>query len=74
MKGYTILGGHLDKKGVVGSAIIMLIMIYFANKVAWSWDAYSALKDYGRSFTECYQNLGYILDETDLVGSYYGDW
>ena len=73
MKGYTILGGHLDKKGVVGSAIIMLIMIYFANKVAWSWDAYSALKDYGWSFTECYQNLGYILDETDLVGSYYGE-
>ena len=51
----------------------MLIMIFFANKISWSWDAYSALKDYGWSFTEVYQELGYILDETDLVGSYYGE-
>lgn len=73
MKGYAILGGHLDKKGVIGSVIIMLIMIFFANKIAWSWDAYNALKDYGWSFTETYQELGYILEETDLVGSYYGE-
>lgn len=73
MKGYAILGGHLDKKGVIGSVIIMLIMIFFANKISWSWDAYSALKDYGWNFTEVYQELGYILDETDLVGSYYGE-
>lgn len=73
MKGYELLGGLLDKKGVIGSVIIMFIMIFFANKIAWSWDAYSALKDYGWSFTEIYQELGYILKETELTGSYYGD-
>ena len=73
MKGYTILGGHLDKKGVIGSVIIMFIAIFFANKMSWSWDAYSALKDYGWTFTDVYKELGYILEETDLVGSYYGE-
>lgn len=34
MKGYAILGGHLDKKGVLGSVIIMFIAIFFANKFA----------------------------------------
>lgn len=73
MKGYAILGGHLDKKGVIESVIIMLIMIFFANKISWSWDAYSALEEYGWTFTEVYQDLGYILEETDLVASYYGE-
>ena len=73
MKGYAILGGHLDKKGVIGSVVIMLIMIFFANKISWSWDAYSALEEYGWTFTEVYQDLGYILEETDLVASYYGE-
>lgn len=73
MKGYEMLGGHLDKKGVIGSVIIMILMIFFANKIAWSWEAYDSLKIYGWSFTEIFRNLGSILSDSDLVGSYIGD-
>lgn len=73
MKGYEMLGGHLDKKGVIGSVIIMLISIFLANKLAWSWEAYDALKDYGYTFFDCYRVLGEILEESALTGSYYGD-
>lgn len=73
MKGYELLGGRLDKKGVVGSVIIMLIMIFVANKAAWTWDAYDSLKDYGWSFAELFQELNYILEESDLIGSYITD-
>lgn len=73
MKGYEILGGRLDKKGVAGSVIIMIIMIYGANKFAWTWDAYDSLKDYGWSFTEVFRDFGYILKESDLTGSYVRD-
>ena len=45
-----MLGGHLDKKGVVISSVIMVVMIYFGNRIAWSWDAYDALKDQGFTF------------------------
>ncbi len=73
MKGYEILGGVLDKKGVAGSVIIMIIMIYGANKFAWTWDAYDSLKGYGWSFTEVFRELDYILEESELTGGYITD-
>lgn len=73
LKGYEMLGGHVDRKGVVGCVVIMLITIFFANKISWTWEAYDALQSSGWTFTECFQYLGYILEESDLTGSYYGD-
>lgn len=73
MKGYEILGGCLDRKGVIGSVIIMIVMVFLANKLSWAWDAYDALGIYGWSFTECFQYLGEILAESDLTGSYFSE-
>lgn len=73
MKGYELLGKRLDKKGVIGSVIVMIIMIYFANKFAWSWDAYSVFKEYGATFSECFRSIGDIIAESDLTGSYITD-
>lgn len=73
MKGYELLGGHLDKKGVIGSVVIMIIMIYFANKLAWSWEVYDAFKDYGIRFSDVYKGLFEVLTEYELMGSFYGD-
>lgn len=73
MKGYEMLGGHLDRKGVIGSVIIMLVMIYIGNKIAWSWEAFDALKEYGYTFSDCFRGLGEILDASDLYGSYCTD-
>lgn len=73
MKGYELLGGRLDKKGVIGSVIIMILSIYFANKVAWALDAYSVFKDYGVTFFDCFRSIGDIIAESDLTGNYFGD-
>ena len=73
MKGYEMLGKHLDRKGVVGSVIIMVVMIYFANKISWAWEVYAALADYDWTFSECFRELGFILETSDLMGSYYLD-
>ena len=73
LKGFELLGGHVDRKGVIGSVIIMLITIFLANKIAWSWDAYTALKDYDYTFSDCFRYLGEILEANELTGSYYGD-
>lgn len=73
MKGYELLGGHLDKKGVIGSILIMIVMIYFANKLAWSWEVYDAFKEYDISFSDAYKNLSLVLEDSDLTGSFYGE-
>ncbi len=73
MKGYEKLGDCLDVKGVLISLIVVIFGIYFANKVAWSWEAYDALKDYGYTFFECYQDLDYILEVSELTASFTRD-
>jgi len=73
LRGYELLGGHLDRKGVIISTVMMLVMIFFANRLSWTWDAYDALKDEGYTFSECYQYLDNILDLSELTGSYYSE-
>lgn len=72
-KGYEKFGGALDVKGVLLSVIISAVMIYLANNIAWAWEAYDALKDYGYTFSETYRSLGDILAETDTTAPYYSD-
>lgn len=72
-KGYEKFGGALDVKGVLVSVIMSVIMIYFANNIAWAWEAYDALKDLGYTFSDAYRGLHDILVETDLTSSFYMD-
>lgn len=73
LKGYELLGKTLDIKGAIATLIIMIVAIFFANKLAWSMDAYAALKDYGWTFFDIFQNLDYILEESELTSSYITD-
>ncbi|MCH5321478.1 MAG: hypothetical protein J1E36_06915 [Eubacterium sp.] len=73
LKGYELLGGALDKKGVFTSVIVIILSVFFANKIAWSYEAYSELKDYGADFFNCFRSLNLILQESELTGSYYID-
>ncbi len=73
LKGYEKFGGALDVKGVITCIVVLILAVIFANKLSWSLEAYSALKEYGWTFGECFRELGYILEESDLTGSYYGD-
>lgn len=72
MKGYTMFGKCLDKKGVVASVLIMIAAIYFANRISWAWEAYDAFKS-RYTFFEAYQSLGEILWKADAEKSYYLD-
>ncbi|MBR1757780.1 MAG: hypothetical protein IJ744_03520 [Lachnospiraceae bacterium] len=70
---YEKFGGCLDKKGVICCIVILVLMVYVSNRLAWAWEAYDALKDYGWSFTDCFRDLSYILEESELTGSFYKD-
>lgn len=73
MKGYEKFGGAMDVKGVLISVLISVAMIYFANNIAWAWEAYDALKSYGFTFSDAYRGLHDILVETETTNSYYAD-
>ncbi len=82
-KGYEMLGGSLDKKGVIASVVISVFVIYYANKVCWAWEVYDNFVDTynyqfegGQAlqfFKQCYTNLYYIIQESGNVGYYVMD-
>lgn len=50
MKGYEILGGALDKKGVIIVGIVSIVMVFVANHLSWTMDVYIELKDLGLEY------------------------
>lgn len=73
-KGYEMLGKHLDLKGVISSLVIVLIMIFLANKLAWSWEIYDAYAPYyDITFFDAFISADEIIAENDLTGTYYGE-
>lgn len=72
-KGYEMFGKHLDKKGVLSSIVIVILVIFFANKIAWCWEAYDALKMYEYTFSDIYRSLGEILEASELTANYFSD-
>lgn len=73
MKGYELLGGHLDRKGVIASIVILIAGVYLSNKIAWSWEAYDALKDLEITFFDVFRNLNAIIMESGLSGEFYSN-
>ncbi len=74
MKGYSMMGGHLDRKGVICAIAISAVMVFLANKISWSWAAYNELKQYNVSFFDVFRNLEAMLKEIEGgMGAYIKD-
>ena len=75
MKGYGLFGKKLDRKGVVVSTIIMVVMVFLSNRLAWSLEAYDAFQEYGYSatFAEIFTSIGDIIKQLELTADYYKD-
>jgi len=68
-KGYEMLGGHIDKKGFAISTVIIGIMIFLGNHLAWAWAALDTAKMQGYSIGEILL-LWKILDASHATMSY----
>lgn len=68
--GYSILGQSLDLKGIIISVVIMIIMIYFANRLNWALYFIRAFPD--ASFSKAFFNIHTIIKKIpDLSSKYY---
>lgn len=75
MKGYTILGKSLDRKGVIIVVIVSLIMVFVANELSLRIAVYTALNKGGGhlSFANMNKDWTHIMDHSDLWGYYFRD-
>lgn len=72
-KGYEMLGGVVDKKGVFVCIAMIIFAIFFANRLAWAYEVYDVYKDYGVDFFTCFRAVKDVIAESDLTGEYYGN-
>ena len=76
LKGYEMLGGKLTKKAVVISAVIMILMTYFADRVDWAIILFNqgGGAEAGYSLFECYRLIPAALSAEIIdMGSYIGN-
>ena len=76
MKGYKILGKVMDKKGVILTIIVTVVMIYIANRIAWAWEIFVVYtQDFGEdiTFLDAFFNVDGVVGASDLTVTYYKD-
>lgn len=73
MKGYEKFGKVLDKKGVISCIIIVLIVIFLANKLCWTWEIYQIYQEEGFTFFDSFIYADQIISFSDATGYYYLD-
>lgn len=67
---YEKLGGALDVKGVLVTMAVLIVMVWFSNKLSWGISIWQELKDYDWSFGDCFRDMSWILEESELTGNY----
>ena len=75
MKGYSILGKNVDRKGVVVCIIITIIMIFLANEFAIRLAVYLAAKEQHlhMSFEEINRKWSRFMSDSEFKGAYIKD-
>ena len=67
--GYALLGECLDKKGVIISIAIMILMIYFANRLNWAITVVRVVPDAG--LLRAFFKLGDVIKAAGITSKYY---
>ncbi len=68
LKGYELLGGTLNRRGIIISSVIMAVMTFFGNQIGWAFAVSDALD---LSFWEAYRALSPMLHEGMIEGGAY---
>ena len=71
LKGYELLGGKLSKKGIVISAILMLVMAYVGDRADW---AIVVARELEVDFITAFQSIPLLLEQQIIdESSYWGN-
>mgnify|MGYP001009125460 CR=1 FL=1 len=73
LKEYELMGGRLSVKGILISAVIMIIMVYFGNRLDWAVSVHNYFKDDLDLFA-AFRSLPELIGEGYVDGNvYHGD-
>ncbi|MFR7591654.1 MAG: hypothetical protein ACLUVC_09435 [Longibaculum sp.] len=74
-KGYEMLGGRIDKKGVWIAIVIAIVMLAAAEMISLGLEIQSAMNDYvyPMTFFESIRAIPYFLGESEIMGAVFKD-
>lgn len=73
-KGYEMLGGRIDKKGVWIAVAIAVVMLAVAELIAMAFEIQGAFSDYySIGLTEAFRMIPYFLEDSEVVGAVISD-
>lgn len=73
-KGYELLGGRLDKKGIIVSIVIAIVMLAIAEAICLSIEIYSYYSNYYiLSAMDIIESLPFFLSDSEIFGAVVGD-
>lgn len=74
LKGYAVLGGMLDKKGVIIVVLISIGMVFAANHLSWTFEFFMELKDdYRLNFMDTLKIMPEFLKDSEMRTQYISD-
>lgn len=72
LKGYEMLGGKLNKTGIIISCIISVIMVFFAEQMSIALEIYKSYKD-SLTFFGAFQSIPAFMTLSDVRAAVFGD-
>ncbi len=74
LKGYELLGGKIDKLGIVITMIIIVLALFAANYMSLAWAIHSEFsKIYDITFFDAFQAVPDFLSEGEIMGAFIKD-
>lgn len=74
LKGYELLGGKLNKTGIIISCILSLIMVYVAEQISLAFEIYNAYKMYyDINFFDAFRSIPAFMEEPEIRSAVIGE-
>lgn len=72
LKGYELLAKNMSNKGIIISSIIMLIMVYVAERIEWAIEVFKVYSDEHISILEAFLYTPEVIRYSDATGQFIG--
>lgn len=74
MKGYEMLGGKLNKTGIIISCVLSVLMVLVAEQVSLGIEIYNAFKEYYEiTFFDAFRSVPSFMEEAEVRTAVIGD-
>ncbi|MCR4756933.1 MAG: hypothetical protein K5792_03950 [Butyrivibrio sp.] len=72
LKGYELLAKNMSNKGLIISSIIMILMVYVAERIDWAIEVFKVYSDEHISFFEAFLYTPEVIKYSDATGQFIG--